>query len=113
MAQWLIQTLVVALITIITTILTTKWMAVGYIISPTAKSKFRPKAKKYGGLALIVFVLTWDIFWLVYNVTDQGPLNRGVVVALALYVCAAFSAFLMLIVYIAVLLAFKDRKDSN
>jgi|GEM_PF-3809329 len=99
MYQWVISTLLVAVITIITTILTVKSTMRGYIISPQAKGKLTSKARRYSFVILESFLLLWALFWLIYNAQDDGkPITRGLVVALSFYSCMVVLSGLLLMI---------------
>jgi hypothetical protein len=99
MYQWVISTLIVAVITVITTILTVKTTTRGYIINPTVKGELTRIAKRYGeivvhGAALIVVVvaLTQFVFY------ENTPITRFTIFKISGLV-SVLSAGLMTLVY--------------
>jgi hypothetical protein len=76
MYQTVMILLVTALVTIITTIVTVRVTMTGRVVSQTSKDKLRARAKRYGLVLFIAFLLLVDIAMLIYSITRPGMPTR-------------------------------------
>lgn len=94
MYQWLIQTLIIAVITIITTILTVKSTMRGYIVSPEAKGKLTSSARRYGETVFLGLVTLLSAVGLVFYLNRDEPLTRFTVFGISFAVTGTVCSLL-------------------
>lgn len=90
MYQWVISTLIVAVITVITTILTVKSTMRGYIVSPAAKGKLTSRARRYGELVFTGLGMVLGIILLTIYLSESTPITRVTIVKISAIVSGFF-----------------------
>ena len=94
MYQWVISTLIVAVITVITTILTVKSTMRGYIVSPAAKGRLTSKARRYGDIVFTGFGVVLGILLLAAYLSESTPITRVTILKISAIVTGLFISFL-------------------
>lgn len=113
MYQWVISTLIVAVITVITTILTVKSTMRGYIVSPAAKGRLTSKARRYGELVITGLGAVLGIILLGIFVTESTPITRVTIVKISTLVTGLFISFVSFGFYLGRLTGETNADNSD